>query len=76
LALVFYSGLRLRVHLWQHLPTQHGADESVSVDLLIMNTDTKNAVGISGIAFSGIAFEDIVFSETGFWLLVVDVIIL
>ena len=41
-----------------------------------MNTDTKNAVGISGIAFSGIAFEDIVFSETGFWLLVVDVIIL
>ena len=39
-----YSGLRLRVHPWQRLPTQHGADESVSVDLLIMNTDTKNAV--------------------------------
>ena len=40
----FYSGLRLRVHFWQRLPTQHGADESVSVDLLIMNPDTKNAV--------------------------------
>ena len=39
-----YSGLRLRVHPWQRLPTQHGADELVSVDMLIMNTDTKNAV--------------------------------
>jgi len=41
------SGLRLRVHPWQRLPTQHGADESVSVDLFIMNTDTKNAAGCS-----------------------------
>jgi len=66
-----YSGLRLRVHPWQCLPTQHGADESVSVDLLIMNTDTKNAVDgpndSIGHAFISLEYPEGVKITRGFW---------